>query len=72
MHLKDYYTNKDMKPGYCKLGAGVMDLKAITSIMKENDAKYLFVEQDNAHELPDGLKQVLDSLKYFKENVDNG
>jgi len=72
VHLKDYYTNKDMKPGYCKLGSGVMDLKSITSIMKNNGAKYLFVEQDNAHELPDGLEQVLESLKYFKENVDNG
>jgi hypothetical protein len=37
--------------------------------MLKNGAKYIFVEQDNAADLPDTLGEVEASIRYIKNNL---
>ena len=51
------------------LGDGVMDLPAVVRKARESGAKYFFVEQDNAADLPDGFEQVARSAAYARKEL---
>lgn len=74
VHLKDYKLEYDEKEGNCHpvfapVGDGTLDFKKIVGKMKEVGAKYFFVEQDNAADLPDSLGLVERSVKYIKKEL---
>lgn len=75
-HLKDYairYVEKDekkeFKPTFAPIGSGNIDFAPVIAKMRENGAKYIFVEQDNAADLPDTLGEVEASIRYIKNNL---
>ena len=75
-HLKDYGIKAEctdgkhsFKPDFVPVGNGTLDFKAITAKMKACGAKYFFVEQDNAANLPDPMGEVAQSIAYIKENL---
>lgn len=75
-HLKDYaieYVEKDgkksFKPTFAPVGSGNIDFAPVVRKMLENGAKYFFVEQDNAADLPDTLGEVESSIRYIKNNL---
>lgn len=73
VHLKDYQltwrgSDFTFNPAFAPIGDGNMDFFKIIDKMKACGAKYFFVEQDNAADLPDTLDQVQRSIKYIKNN----
>lgn len=73
VHLKDYQltwkeSDSTFNPAFAPVGDGNMDFKKIIENMKQSGAKYFFVEQDNAADLPDTLGQVQRSIEYIKSN----
>ena len=75
-HLKDYairYVEKDekkeFKPVFAPIGSGNIDFAPVLEKMLKNGAKYIFVEQDNAADLPDPLGEVEASIRYIKNNL---
>ncbi len=76
VHLKDYMivyrgegADRDLAPKFAPLGDGVMNFKAIVAKAKECGAKYFFVEQDDAADLPDTLGQVARSAAYAAKEL---
>ena len=71
VHLKDYQQVLDEKnwpaPKFAPCGDGLMNFPVIVEKAKECGAKYFFVEQDNAADLPDTMEQVKRSVDYLKE-----
>jgi sugar phosphate isomerase/epimerase len=75
-HLKDYAIEyvetedkKEFKPIFAPVGNGNIDFAPVIAKMRENGAKYYFVEQDNASKLPDPLFEVEQSVRYIKNNL---
>ena len=72
VHLKDYkieqVAERKFEPKFAPIGDGTMNFEKIIAKMKACGAKYFFVEQDNAADLPDTLGQVTKSVKYLNEN----
>lgn len=76
VHLKDYKIVQErvngaprLKPDYAPLGEGTLDFKRIVQKMRELEAEYYFVEQDNAVDFPDPIGQVEISAKYAIEEL---
>ena len=75
-HLKDYAITTEendgklnFKPIFAPVGNGNIDFVRVVEKMRENGAKYYFVEQDNASKLPDTLGEVETSIRYIKKHL---
>ena len=71
VHLKDYKIIRGAKlydPVFASVGEGNMNFKDIIKACKKAGTKYFIVEQDNAVDFEDPLKEVEKSVKYLKQN----
>lgn len=73
VHLKDYaiFFKEDgmPEPRFAPVGEGNIDFKKVVPAMQAAGAKYFFVEQDNAADLPDPLGEVKKSIEYIKKEL---
>ena len=67
VHLKDYKVSEQLAPEFAPLGDGNINLHAVVDKMKKFGTKYFLIEQDNAAEKKDGIKDIIKSIKYLKE-----
>lgn len=71
VHLKDYKivkSDKGFAPVFTSVGDGNMNFKDIIAECEKSGTKYFIVEQDNAVDAEDPLKEVEKSVKYLKQH----
>ena len=77
VHLKDSRIaceknedgNFQMQPKFAPVGDGMMNFKKIVKKFKEIGTEYFFVEQDDAADYADPLKEVARSAEYIKKEL---
>lgn len=77
VHLKDYMIDVKIKddgkpttaPIYAPVGYGNIDFKSLVPKMKAAGTEYFIVEQDNASDCEDPLKEAEKSVKYIKKEL---
>ncbi|MCI8458937.1 MAG: sugar phosphate isomerase/epimerase [Clostridia bacterium] len=73
VHLKDYAVRftapETCEPCFAPVGSGTLDFPAIVRAAEKAGARYFFVEQDNASDLPDPFAPVEKSIRYIRASL---